>query len=409
MKIVPRKLLLFAATTGYQIREFASAAERLGIEVALATDRCVRMDDPWGDGALPVKFDHHMAQTIEGLRGMHFDGVAAVGDGPAEAAAVAAEMFGVPFHPPATARACRDKFLARQLYEAAGMRTPWFFRAQLDDDAAALAQRAQYPCVLKPLGLSASRGVIRADNREEFEAAFRRIGKIGEKHLQVEGYIPGREFAIEGLVTGGRFRALAIFDKPDPLEGPFFEETIYVTPSRESSEVQRHLLEATESAVRALGFRHGPVHAELRHNAEGAWMLEMHARPIGGLCARSLHFAGGMSLEELILHHALGEDISEVRLADGASGVMMIPIPKGGIYQDVEGVDRARAVEGIEDVIITATEGQRLVLLPEGASYLGFIFARAESASGVEAALRRAHGELRFQIATVLETFRPGE
>jgi biotin carboxylase len=409
MKTVPKTLLLFAATTGYQIREFASAGERLGIDVKLATDRCLHMDNPWGDGALPVRFDHTMPETIEGLRGLRIDGVAAVGDGPAEAAAVAAEMLGVPFHPPATARACRDKFLARQLYEAAGMRTPWFFRTGLDGDPAALAARAQYPCVLKPLGLSASRGVIRANNRGEFEAAFRRIARIGEQHLQVEGYIPGREFAVEGMVTGGRFQALAIFDKPDPLEGPFFEETIYVTPSREPAAVQRDLIDTTERAALAMGFRHGPVHAELRHNAEGAWMLEMHARPIGGLCGRSLRFEGGMSLEELILRQALGEDVSEVRLADGASGVMMIPIPKGGIYEDVEGVDQARSVEGIEDVIITATEGQRLVPLPEGASYLGFIFARAGSADAVEAALRQAHGELQFRIATVLETFRPGE
>jgi biotin carboxylase len=407
MKAVPKTLLLFAATTGYQIREFASAGERLGIDVKLASDRCLHMDDPWGDGALPVRFDHTMAETIEALRGLHFDGVAAVGDGPAEAAAVAAEMFGASFHPPATAHACRDKFLARQIYEAAGMRTPWFFRAGLDGDAAALAARAQYPCVLKPLGLSASRGVIRANTRSEFEAAFRRIAKIAERHLQVEGYIPGREFAVEGLVTGRSFQALAIFDKPDPLEGPFFEETIYVTPSREPATVQRDLLAATERAALAMGFRHGPVHAELRHNAEGAWMLEMHARPIGGLCARSLRFAGGMSLEELILRHAIGENVSCVQVADGASGVMMIPIPKGGIYEGVEGLERVRAVTGIEDVIITATEGQRLVPLPEGASYLGFIFARAESAAAVEAALRQSHAELRFRIATVLETFRP--
>jgi biotin carboxylase len=404
---VTRTLLLFAATTGYQIREFASAGERLGIDVSLATDRCLRMDDPWGDGALAVKFDHRLAQTVESLRGLHFDGVAAVGDGPAEAAAVAAEMLGVPFHPPATARACRDKFLARQLYEAAGLRTPWFFRAPLDGDAKALAERAQYPCVLKPLGLSASRGVIRVNDREEFAAAFRRIGKIGEKFLQVEGYIPGREFAVEGLVTDGRFQPLAVFDKPDALEGPFFEETIYLTPSREHDEVKRDLLDTVARAARALGFRHGPLHAELRHNAEGAWMLEMHARPIGGLCARALRFTGGVPLEELILRHALGEDVSQMRLADGASGVMMIPIPKGGIYQSVEGVERARAVAGIEDVIVTATEGQRLVPLPEGATYLGFIFARAESAGEVEAALRIAHAELRFQIATVLETLRP--
>jgi len=330
-----------------------------------------------------------------------------VGDGPAEAAAVAAEMFGVPFHPPATARACRDKFLARQLYQAAGMRTPWFFRAMLDGDAEALAARAQYPCVLKPLGLSASRGVIRANHRDEFAAAFRRVARMSERYLQVEGYIPGREFAVEGLVTGGRFQPLAIFDKPDPLEGPFFEETIYVTPSREPAAVQRDLLDTTGRAVRALGFRHGPVHAELRHNAEGAWMLEVHARPIGGLCARSLRFDGGTPLEELILRHALGEDVSQARLAGAASGVMMIPIPKGGMYERVEGVDRARAVAGIDDAIITATEGQRLIPLPEGSSYLGFLFARAESPAAAEAALRQAHGELRFHIATVLDTFPP--
>jgi biotin carboxylase len=407
MERVSQSLLLFAATTGYQIREFARAGQRLGIDLTLATDRCGRMDNPWGDGALPVKFDHRMARTLEALQGMRFDAVAAVGDGPAEAAAVAAEMFGVKFHPPAAARACRDKFLARQLYQAAGMRTPWFFRTALDGNPAAPAARATFPCVLKPLGLSASRGVIRANSADQFVAAFRRIASIGERYLQVESYIPGREFAVEGLVTAGRLQPLAIFDKPDPLEGPFFEESIYVTPSRQPAAVQHDLLETTARAVRALGLRHGPVHAELRHNAEGACMLEMHARPIGGLCARTLRFDDGAPLEELILRHALGEDVSRAQRAGPASGVMMIPIPKGGIYERTEGVERAAAVPGIEDAIITATEGQRLIPLPEGSSYLGFLFARAESPDAVEACLRQSHAELRFHIATALETFKP--
>jgi biotin carboxylase len=360
-----------------------------------------------------VKFDHRMASTLEGLAGLHFDGVAAVGDGPAEAAAIAAAMFGVPFHPPAAARACRDKFLARQLYQAAGMRTPEFFRGKLDDDPDVLAARATYPCVLKPLGLSGSRGVIRANNVDEFRSAFQRIDKIAEglgrfeRYLQVERYIPGREFAVEGLVTAGQFQALAIFDKPDPLEGPFFEETIYLTPSRESAETQRELLETAARAARALGLRHGPVHAELRYNGDGAWMLEMHARPIGGLCARALRFTGGTPLEELILRHAMGADVAPARLAEGASGVMMIPIPKGGIYERVEGVEDAAAVPCIEEVIVTAIAGQRLVPLPEGSSYLGFLFARAAQPEAVESALRQAHMKLRFHIATVLETFRP--
>jgi hypothetical protein len=428
---VAKRLLLFAATTGYQIRVFADAARRLGVDLTLATDRCHIMEDPWGDRAIAVKFDR-VAASLEALRGMRFDGVAAVGDRPAMLAAEAAEMLGAPFHPPEAARACNDKYLARQLYRAAGLRVPQFFRAQFSEDPHALAGRAPYPCVLKPLGLSASRGVIRANNAAEFVAAFERIRKIGERYLQVESYIPGREFAIEGLVTGGELQPVAIFDKPDPLEGPFFEETIYVTPSRESEDVQRALLETTARAVRALGLRHGPVHAELRHNAEGAWMLEAHARPIGGLCAKTLRVAqasacpevtpareervqgdpcrpGGLPYEEIILRHALGEDVSHFHLvnglANGASGVMMIPIPKDGVYRSVDGLAEASAA--VEEIIITATPGQRLIPLPEGSSYLGFIFARGNSPQEVEAALRLAHSRLRFDIATALETFSP--
>jgi biotin carboxylase len=402
-----KRLLLFASTTGYQIRVFEGAARRLGLQLTLATDHCDRMGDPWGDGALAVKFDHRMDKSLERLRGLEVDGIAAVGDRPAVAAAETAEMLGVPFHPAAAARACHDKYLARQLYQAAGMRTPWFLRAALSDDPAILARRASYPCVLKPLGLSGSRGVIRADNPAGFAAAFRRIAKIGEKHLQVEGYVEGREFAIEGLVTAGKLQPLAIFDKPDPLDGPFFEETIYVTPSRQPAGVQQDLLETTARAAQALGLRHGPVHAELRYNTQGAWMLEMHARPIGGRCARALRFNGGVPLEELILRHAVGDGVPCARLDGPSSGVMMIPIPKGGIYERVEGTGRAAAVPAIEEVIITAAEGQRLVPLPEGSSYLGFLFARAQSPDAVEEALRAAHAELRFHIATALETLKP--
>ncbi len=268
--------------------------------------------------------------------------------------------------------------------------------------------------MLKPLGFSASRGVIRADGPEEFAAAFSRIRAMLEtrdvrrlkqdqnRWIQVEGFIEGREFALEGILAGGSLQALALFDKPDPLNGPFFEETIYVTPSRESAGVQRQLLETAGQAVRALGLERGPVHIELRFNGEGAWILEVAARPIGGLCSRALRFEGGMTLEELILRHALGEDVSAARLADAASGVMMIPVPREGIYEGVHGVEEARAVPGIEDVIITAKQGQKILPWPEGSSYMGFLFARGDEPQAVEQALRQAHAALEFQIATAL-------
>jgi biotin carboxylase len=399
------RLLLFAATTGYQIRVFADAARRLGVDLTLATDRCHVLEDPWGDRAIPVRFGNvigSLCACLEQIGERRFDAVAAVGDEPAVLAAEVASAFDIPFHPPAAVHACHDKHRARQLFEAAGLPVPQFFRVPLAKGPDAAARRAPYPCVLKPLGLSASRGVIRANDPDEFRAAFARIKallrKSKDRHLQVEAYIPGREFAVEGIVTHGAARVLAIFDKPDPLEGPFFEETIYVTPSRESAAAQQSMCEAVIRAVRALGLYHGPFHAELRLNESGVWMLEVAARPIGGLCSKALRFGDGMPLEELVLRHAIGEDIAGLRLADEASGVMMIPIPRAGVYEGVSGAD------GVDDIVITAKVGQTLAPLPEGASYLGFIFARGGDPAEVERALRRAHAKLSFRIATALPT-----
>ena len=341
------RVLLFAATTGYQVRTFADAARRLNIDLVLATDRCHVLDDPWGDNAVPMQFDDLVL-----ARGP-FDGIVAVGDQPALAAAQAAEKFGLRFHPAEAVAAAKSKFLSRERFRQAGLLTPEF---HLDTTP------ERYPCVLKPLGLSASRGVIRANTPAEFRQAIDRIQKIleheAEQSILIEDFIPGREFALEGIVTRGRLHVLALFDKPDPLDGPFFEETIYITPSREPSQIQQAIAETTQRAVAALGLSDGPIHAEMRVNDRGVWMLEVAARPIGGLCSRVLRFGSGASLEEWILRHALGQDISRLHLAPGAHGVMMIPIPRAGIFLDAQGVDESRAVACVEDVLITAKQGQ---------------------------------------------------
>jgi biotin carboxylase len=402
------RLLLIGATTGYQTRVFVAAAERLGYELILATDRCHVLDDPWGDRAIALRFEDPEG-AAQALANARVDGIVAVGDRPAYIAALAAERLGIPYNSPDSVNASRNKFLARERFRAAGLLVPEFFRVPLSEGPERAAPQARYPSVLKPLGLSASRGVIRADNPTEFVTAFRRIENLladpdiarlhedQDRFLQVESFIEGREFALEGLLTRGRLQVLAIFDKPDRLDGPFFEETIYITPSREDSSTQRAIIQATEAAIGALGLSHGPIHAEMRVNARGVWMLEVAARPIGGLCARVLP-----GLEELILRHASGADAGSVELGAPAAGVMMIPIPREGIYVDADGLDQARAQPGIEDVIITAKLGQKLIPLPEGASYLGFIFARGETPEAVDRALRIAHQHLRFDIATAL-------
>ncbi len=411
------RLLLLATTTGYQTQSFAEAARQLGLELAFGTDRCHALEDPWQDAALPLRFEdpRSSAQVIAEFAREHpLHAVVAVGDKPTVTAALACRALGLPGHAPEAAEACHNKFRARQRFREAGLNTPAFTCHGIRQGARAALSDATFPCVLKPVSLSASRGVIRADNSEEFVAAFNRISALlaspeiqvkkeeVTEQILVEEFIPGREFALEGLMQQGQLRVLALFDKPDPLDGPYFEETLYITPSRLPATEQAALIECLERAVGALGLFHGPLHAEFRLNERGPWLLEVAARPIGGLCARALRFGPGMSLEELVIRNALGETLNGISREACASGVMMIPVPRSGIFEGVEGVEEASQVPGIEEVRITAKLHQKLLTWPEGATYPGFLFARASSPEAVEQALREAHRRLRFFISPTL-------
>lgn len=416
---VPR-VLLVAATTGYQVRSFGAAAEHLGADLVLATDRCHRLDDPWRDGAVPIRFhdeDAAVRAIVEAAAAAPFDAVLAVGDRPALIGALAARVLGVRWHPPAAVRIAGHKLKTRMRLRAAGVRTPWFRSVPVDRDNGVLLERVAYPCVVKPLGLAASTGVIRANNPGELVAAAERLRRLlaapdvrvlrdpANDSMALEEYIPGREVAVEGVLTDGELEIFAIFDKPDPLEGPFFEETIYVTPDRLPAAERIDVVEQVDGAVKALGLTHGPVHAECRLGPRGAVVIDVAARPIGGLCSRALRFsgpaAGNHSLEEVLFRHALGQPVAlNYRVRREAAAVMMIPVPGAGICQGVEGLDAARSVPLIEDIVITAKPGQRLVPWPEGASYPGFIFARGETSDDVVSAVRAAHDKLAFRVAS---------
>ena len=416
------RVLLLMPTTTYRAEDFLEAARRMDVEVAIASDRCevLAVDSPEAArGALPLRFEDPDAAAraiVEAARARPFAAVVPVDDATTVIAAKASEALGLKHNPIEAVLAARDKRRLRRALAAAGLPCPRFrvFPIAVDPHAAAL-EVSHYPVVLKPAALSASQGVIRADDPAGFAAAFERIARLlrtpeiavrrdpALEWIIAEEYIPGAEVALEGMLRGGELRVLALFDKPDPLEGPFFEETIYVTPSRLEAADQAALAGAAASAARALGLREGPIHAELRLNARGPWLIEIAARSIGGLCSRTLRFGAGVSLEELILAHALGRDAPlESERERRPAGVMMIPIPRAGLLRGVSGIDEARAVPGIEAVTITQKVGTGVVPLPEGAGYLGFIFARAETPAAVEAALREAHRRLRFQIAASL-------
>jgi biotin carboxylase len=400
------RLLLLLPTATYRAADFLTAARALGAEVVVASERrLVSM----GDAQLTLDLcrPEAAAEAIAALAEERpLDAVVAVDDQGVRVAALAAERLGLAGNPPAAAAATRDKAAMRSALAAAGVPQPEHRTVGPGDDPAAVAADVGLPCVVKPLSLSASRGVIRADDPRAAAAAVARIrailaeaGEDPEEPLLIERYVPGAEVAVEGLLRAGSLEPLAVFDKPDPLEGPYFEETIFTTPSRLPGEVVAAVTRTTADACAALRLREGPIHAELRTDGRRVWMLELAARSIGGLCSRSLRFGLGVSLEEVILRHALGLPLGDLRREAAASGVMMLPIPRAGVLREVRGQDAARAVPGIAGLEISIGRDRPVRPLPEGDRYLGFLFARGETPAQVEHALRAAHQRLEVDIA----------
>jgi biotin carboxylase len=423
------RVLLLLPTTTYRTDAFMQAAQRLGVDVTVGSEEPSTMTGLNPSGLLTLDINHPVraAEQVRQFASQYpISAVVAVDDQVAAAGAAISQALGLPSNSPDAVVASRNKYRMRKLLEAAGVSQPHFQLCSLNQSLNELSRKIYYPCVIKPLDLAASQGVIRANHANEFttyaarlatimqNAASKQTGsaeqcqsasaanhhsQLTNRQFLVEEFIAGPEVAVEGMLCAGRLRIIAIFDKPDPLDGPFFEETIYVTPSRHPSHVQAAIADVTAQACRALGLAHGPVHTELRlRDNVDAKVIEVNPRSIGGLCSRVLRFGTGLSLEELIIRQALDPDFTPPSREGQAAGVMMIPIPRAGVLQEVRGLDAAKSVANIEDVVIAARIGQTLVPLPEGSLYLGFIFARAETPDRVEDALRTAHQQIVFSI-----------
>ena len=303
----------------------------------------------------------------------------------------------------------RDKLRFRELQQKHGLLHPSFCAIAHDDNGEAAAAQLGFPLVVKSRQLNASRGVIRANTLDEFQRARVQVRRIQARYLRdaeslgvlIETFIPGVEVALEGVLDNGELQVLALFDKPDPLDGPTFEESIYVTPSRLPEETQTAITDAVKRACAAANISEGVIHAEARVNDAGVWLLEIAPRAIGGLCGRILEATLGIGSAEIVLRHALGLPLN-LQSSHAAAGVMMIPIPANGVLQAVDGVEAARATHGISGIEITATMGQIIAPPPEGASYLGFMFSRADTPENAEAALRAAHAQLTVHIQPLI-------
>jgi biotin carboxylase len=403
------RVLIIAPHGSYRTFPYIEAAERLGVSVLIASEGKHSVVGAYAQGlhidcAAP---DAALRKILSEAAKRPFVGIVGTDDASTELAAIAAKALDLPHNEPQAVAIARRKDKARERLQAAGVQVPAFRKVAMRDASQAAAE-VGFPCVVKPLALSASRGVIRVDDEPHLERACQRLSGIldsaegldGEErsHIVIERFVPGEEVAVEGMLKNGVLEILAIFDKPDPLDGPFFEETYYVMPSRHSAEAQAGVERCVAQACAAYGLREGPVHAECRINEHGVWLIEMAARTIGGLCARLLRYGTGHGLEELVVAQACGRQI-QTAIPTEAAGVLMLPIPRAGVLRRVEGLLAAQRVPYIEEVTILVREGHQLVPLPEGSSYLGFVFARAPSPALAEAALRDAHAQLNVVVA----------
>jgi biotin carboxylase len=407
-----KRVLLLLPTTGYRNDDFLAAANKLGVEIVAVANYCHQLAPSWGlPPIMALHFDRpeQAADTVLREISGHPDAVLAVDDSGVELAALLAERLGLPGNPAHAVRRLRDKLAFRRLLQEQEFLCPEFHHLPTDEDLRKLFPELKFPVVVKARRLSGSRGVIRADDSAELVRAVTWVRAIQsradrdaqELGLIIEDFIAGREYALEGTLNRGELTTLALFDKPDPLDGPYFEETIYVTPSRLPAELQNRIHQEVARVCRCAELTDGPVHAEVRINDQGVWILEVAARSIGGLCGRVLTHSLGMTLEELILRQVVAESLPiplAVAGEGGAAGVMMIPIPRRGIYHGLKGLAAAQSVPGVTGVTITAEPGQIIAPPPDGASYLGFIFARAASPAEAENALRIAHRRLHFDI-----------
>lgn len=408
--VVVARVLIVLPSASYRTADFVAAAKTLRAEAIIATDaaqvirgrtaspRMVRVD--------PLRPEWSARRIVEFAEEFPLDAVVAADDGGVVMAAVAAKELGLVHNSLEAARATRDKSTMREIFARAELPQPAYRIIGANDDPSRACTEVGYPAVLKPVSLSASRGVIRVDDADAVPAAVARIGAITaeagrdpDEPILAEAFLPGTEIALEGLLVDGDLEVLALFDKPDPMNGPYFEETILVTPSVLDGRVQDQIAAIARAAAAALGLVQGPIHAEMRIDDGRVSLLEVAARSIGGLCGRSLRFGLlGTSLEVTLLRSALGYRGRPSSLQSAASGVMMLPIPRAGILTNISGQEQARAVPGIVDMEMTIPIGSHVRPPPEADRYLGFLFALGDTPRATEESLRQAHAELTIEI-----------
>lgn len=410
--ILGKRLLLISHHNSYRIASYIKAAKNLSLDVTIASQGKHSLVTEVADG-LHVNFDDTesaLKEIIKENNKKPFAGILGSDDQTVELAAQAAKVLHLPHNPPEAAQYSHRKDLARAKLTLADRNVPFHCLLNLTKPIKNQIIDLPLPCVVKPLNMSASRGVIRVDNTEQLKVACERLRPIladspnifEQTHILIEAYIDGIEIAYEGYLQNKKLNTITIFDKPDQLTGPYFAETIYVTPSSLDNDLQLAIKMEIEKSCKAYGLVTGSIHAECRIDKNNkVWILEIASRTIGGDCARILD-NNNYSLEEMAILLSIGKNIT-IKKSKKARAVMMIPIKQKGLLKRVEGLSLANKVKHIDSIDIIINQGHELIPLPEGNQYLGYIFSSADTSEKATEAIRMAYDILTFITSPIFK------
>ena len=369
-----KKLLLVIPENSYKSNDFVVAAEKLGIDFLIITDS-EQVSSKFSDTVIINKFDAELNKNnLKKLKDVTH--VLPVDHSALKFSGYLVDLLEVKGNKLESINLSMNKYESRKIFNSLlDIKVNNEIIKNIDDVNTFINKNGT--SVLKPIYGTASKSVLKINNVEKNKEQIEKLMQdCFDQDLVIEEYIDGKEYALEGTIINSELKKIVIFDKPVEYKHPYFEESIYITPSELSSEAEKRVVSIVDKACKKIGLEDGPVHVEFKINENQIFIIEINPRMIGGLCSRCLSFGlFKVSLEEIILHAFMNNELKNIELLNNYVGVLMIPTPKSGKFISIN-KEELEKIPNISNVEITVPEGSDLLEPPYGDKYLGFAFSQ---------------------------------
>ncbi len=369
-----KKLLLVIPENSYKSNDFVVAAEKLGIDFLIITDS-EQVSSKFSDTVIINKFDAELNKNnLKKLKDVTH--VLPVDHSALKFSGYLVDLLEVKGNKLESINLSMNKYESRKIFNSLlDIKVNNEIIKNIDDVNTFINKNGT--SVLKPIYGTASKSVLKINNVEKNKEQIEKLMQdCFDQDLVIEEYIDGKEYALEGTIINSELKKIVIFDKPVEYKHPYFEESIYITPSELSSEAEKRVVSIVDKACKKIGLEDGPVHVEFKINENQIFIIEINPRMIGGLCSRCLSFGlFKVSLEEIILHAFMNNELKNIELLNNYVGVLMIPTPKSGKFISIN-KEELENIPNISNVEITVPEGSDLLEPPYGDKYLGFAFSQ---------------------------------